>query len=249
MFRYSINESTKLRVVAGGVNVSDGLYIGDDTGTPPAIGTLILDQGALDGVILECISSDMDDSNQGMNTDNTYFQIQKIVAASGGAWMKGASEDVYGIAILGSANTATATKSAAANAPVLIVGQVDNAAVGTSNNAIALRSGQYTRWIMQGDGEVYMDGTNNESQWDEEDDVSLIRASMGKGLGVIQGKWDEFVSRNRQDLIDLGIVTDTGFVSQQKMMKLQNGAIWQLHQRIAELEDQIGNIHQRHISG
>ena len=57
------------------------------------------------------------------------------------------------------------------------------------------------------------------------------------GKGFIRSKWDSFVKHNRQDLIDLDILSEDGsFVSAQGMMQLTNGAIWQLHQRIAELE-------------
>jgi len=231
-----------------GAWISGGATVGSQSGSP-ADGTLILDQGTLDGVILECQSDDMDDSNQGMETSHTYFQIKKVSGDSGGAALRGASESNYGLWLRGSANTADATETTSSRAPVILRGMIDDSGVGSGNNVIAFQDNTTTRFVMKDTGEFYNDYSTAMTAFpDTENDMALISTIADTLSGdILRSEWDDFVTYNANDLARLDIVTKTGFVNQQNITKLFIGAFRQEHaarqemaagfeRRISELE-------------
>jgi len=65
---------------------------------------------------------------------------------------------------------------------------------------------------------------------------------------IIHNKWDEFVSYNEQTLIDLNILggpvvnveyKDRGLVNLTQLQRLHNSAIWQLHSKLKDQEDEL----------
>ena len=55
---------------------------------------------------------------------------------------------------------------------------------------------------------------------------------------VIRNRFDDFVTYHRGDLEAAGIVEGT-MVNQTALTRLLTGAMWQLHSRIAELEERL----------
>ena len=213
---------------------------------------LVLDQGTGDAVIFKCMSDDMDDANQGMDDSNTYFQLRKSSAATGGAWLKGASEGNHGINLTGSASTSDASETTSSQAPIILRGQVDNSGVGSGNNVIVFQDNATTRFVMKDTGEFYNDYSTAMTAFpDAENDMALISTLADTLAGnILTSEWDDFVTYNRDDLARLDIVTKTGFVNQQNITKLFIGAFRQEHaarqkqatdfeRRIAQLEAQI----------
>lgn len=103
-----------------------------------------------------------------------------------------------------------------------------------------------TRFIFKGDGSLYADV--GYQTYDEYDDVALLRAiDLERSRDSIRSTFDDYVRYNKETLETLGIAkinTDDGedgsvFLNLTKVSQLTIGAIWQLHKRLAALEQKL----------
>lgn len=239
-------DNSEYLLLSGGV-----LEVGNPSSAPIGLEGfeyLDLNQAAADDEIVLMKSSDVAHGiSVGTNvTTATYCSFSKWSATGGGLVIRGLAESSEGVGVsmaglvAGDGNNARST-SAYGAATISGYSGTTPATMGASYNAVVLRSGNTARWIMGGDGAVYMDSTDSENNFDEFNDLELVRAAqvaMG-GEGIIQSEWDRFVTYNRDDLNRLNIVNEHGFIHQQNMTKLLCGALWQAHTRIAALEQQI----------
>jgi hypothetical protein len=221
-------------------HTNGGMVLGDNLTTPvysPGPGELVLNQAASDDVIIYAISSDVGDSiDQGMDTPGAYLKVQKASPNDGGGMIKGGGDANHGVWLIGSCPTGNSATSTSALAPVIIRAQHDNGAVASSDNAVVMQDHTSTRWILKENGDVHIDGTQN--TYDEYDDVAMVRAASLLSPNAIRTTFDDMVQYNRDDLEAADLVNGT-FINTTGFMRLHSGAIWQLHQRIAELEDKL----------
>ena len=195
-------------------------------------------------------SSDVDHDMDDIAPIDAYGAFAKASPNDGALAIRGLGDANAGVIVNGYAMTENTTTGTGAQAPVwLIARKTDTTGgatgLGSTANAVVFANDSQAKWIMKATGVVHLDIAHSGSYFDEYDDVSLVRAmSNSGGLGYIESKWDEFVTHSKEDLVDLDIISADGkFVNQQGIMKLQNGAIWQLHERIAELEAKLDGIH------
>jgi hypothetical protein len=198
---------------------------------------LILDQGAGDGKTLSLRSSDFDDGvAQGM-TDEEYFYIAKKDGATAGATLKAAGDSYEGMVLIGSGAAASSTSG---QAPMTLVGRVDDTTIDETDNVMSIKNHATPIVNIKGDGDMYILGTY-ETFDHLASDVEMVRAESLQSPNAIRTKFDNFVRYNRNDLEAAGLV-DGAFVNTTGMMRLHSGALWQLHQRIAELEAQMVEV-------
>jgi hypothetical protein len=198
-------------------------------------------QGGFDDEILSFSSSDVAHSfTTATNTDN-YGTFRKAAVSSGGVALGGYTGDKIGVNINGNYVNGDTTKGGSAGAAILIIGNKLNvntpSTMGANENILVLKDNVNTRHIFDADGDYHYDGAAP-ANYDAWDDVSLTRALdlTFRGPEVIDGAFDRFVTYNRADLERAGIVSAGGFVNLTRHTRLLNGAIWQLHQRLARLE-------------
>ena len=118
----------------------------------------------------------------------------------------------------------------------------DAGSVGSNDNMFSVTNSGQTKFIVDGEGDIHYDGSA--SAYDNYEDAHLARAlDLSHGKGVIDSKFDKFVSYNHEKLADLQLVgreedgTPNHFINVTGMQRLHNGAIWQQyekHQKLAE---------------
>ena len=151
------------------VNSSGGVYIGDDADANVTLG-LTINQGANDDAIIAFKSSDVAHAATGVAETDTYGFISKNVAAAGGLYIVGISEDGASqnpVQISGFGGQAPTAKSSSASALVSVYASEHDGA-GTLTNVTAdgnvfavrcMRGGSTaTLAIVDEDGDLWLDG-------------------------------------------------------------------------------------------
>jgi hypothetical protein len=239
--RFRSNASEALRFT--GQQVSTGAEDAPDV----SAGGLTLDLNAEDGNVLTCKSSDVAHGVTNYAEADTFFQIRKLVAASGGAILRGWTEGEQAIQIFGAAESANTTKSTTGEGICAVTAYVRSGAdpvdPGTNANLFVVNQGGNAKFIVDTEGQLHSDG-GAQSAYDTYEDAQLVRAfDLSHGRGVIDSKFDKFISYNHEKLADMKLVgreedgTPNHFINVTGMQRLHNGAIWQQyekHQRLAE---------------
>jgi len=170
---------------------------------------------------------------------STYANFRKMDNDKGGLRINGLSEGDRALDLYGYVTNSNSSTSVGALAPVMVSAYkksgTDGTALSGSENIFVVRAGSTTRFIVKGNGDFHYDGTG--SAYDDHDDVGLLRTlSREMWGGTIDSTWDKFITTNRQNLIDAGIMSDGGFINGAALNRLLTGAIWQLNERLAALE-------------
>ena len=169
-----------------------------------------------------------------------YGALAKYSATAGGLSIRGYSEGYVGAHIFGAVTTATTGTNTAA---VILDGAIKSGTgvtALTSGNLLTVNNYGASRVIVKHNGDIYSDSTAAVLLFDDHDDAALLRALSYElnPAAVIRNRFDDFVAYNREDLEAAGIVEGT-MVNQTALARLLTGAIWQLHSRIAELEERL----------
>jgi hypothetical protein len=200
-------------------------------------------QGGFDNEILAFSSTDVAHAFTVDTNTDSYGNFRKAAVNSGGVAIAGYTSDKIGVYIAGQYTNGDTTKGGSAGAPVQIVGNklnVNTAGVmGANENILVIKDNVNTRFIFDVEGDLFYDGAAP-ANYDLWDDVGLTRAldQTFRGPDFIETAFDQFVAYNRTHLERAGIVSPEGFVNLTRHTRLLNGAIWQLHQRITQLEAQ-----------
>lgn len=173
---------------------------------------------------------------------STYANLRKARNGEGGLQINGLSElgtlalDLNGYTVGASSSTAASSLAAITLSAAKRSGGGPNVtSYAADENVLAVRNNGSSVFIVKGNGNFHYDGSG--SAFDDHDDVGLLRVlSRELWRGTIDSVWDRFVSVNRQHLIDAGIMSDGGMVNGAALNRLLVGAVWQLNERISELE-------------
>jgi len=220
-----------------------------ETASDTGEGGLCLNQAANDNAIITFKSSDVSHGFTGQVQADTYGRIQKNSSSAGGLQILGIAEDDPGVNIFGVADATSGTVASNTNAVVHIdARKTTGGSVGTiGSDMLCLFSNDGSaKVIFTGAGNIHADvstGSGNIGTFDEYEDAHLVRAyDLSHGKGVIDSKFDKFISYNIEKLADLELIgrdddgTPNSFVNVTGFQKLHNGAIWQQyekHQRLA----------------
>ena len=215
-----------------------GLTVGEISTKTPSKGQILIDDNGANIRSIRISSSVMNHTATDIDPSDTYFMISKYATNAGGGQILGYSTDRPGLILDGYAQNPDNTTATYSIGTVHIRAYYPSGssmgALPAGYNLFTVRNGGSTEFIWKVGGTAYAN-----IQWtafDKEDDLSLVRAAAKMGTGIIQNKWDQFVSHNEDDLGELGLVVN-GMTNMTGMMQLHNGALWQLHSRIAELEN------------
>jgi hypothetical protein len=207
---------------------------------------MVIDQGSntdnaiqlrASGFVAHGITADAD-------TD-VYMELNTRSGTQGGVTFKGYTEGNEAIAITAVATTEDTTDTSSSVGAITLRSYVKSGTgktnMGANANLLAVRNGTLTRFLIDADGDIHATNTSI-TALDEYDDVALLRTFDRETTirGIVDSQWDKLITYNRKHLEAAGVLVGD-FISVQGMQRLTSGAIWQLHERIAQLEAQLGN--------
>jgi len=223
-----------------------GIGVGYDPYSLPAIpvGVIALNLGG-NSDNAQIVLQDTTDIAHGMTdiaSTSTYANFRKMDDSNGGLRINGFSESNRALDLYGYVTSSDTTTGGGALAPVMTSAYKKSGtgagSLGSSDNIFVVRNASTTRFIVKGNGDFAYDGTG--AAYDEHDDVGLLRALAREMWGgTIDSVWDKFITVNRQNLVDAGIMSDSGFINGAALNRLLTGAIWQLNERLATLEGRV----------
>jgi len=143
------------------VNFPAGMVYVNETANSFMTQGLTINQGANDDTLFGCKSSDIAHGMTDRTETDTYFEIRKISATTGGALLNGYTEDEIGALIIGAGVNDDTTKSTAGAAYVELRAYkkagtgVDVA--GADANLVVIRNYTTTRFIFDAEGSAHAD--------------------------------------------------------------------------------------------
>jgi len=252
--RLSLNSTNKFLYLTGGPSYPSfyigrgGIGVGYNPYSLPAIpvGVIAADLGG-NSDNAQLVLQDTADIAHGMTdvaSTSTYANFRKENNNAGGLLINGLAENALGLRLSGWGVGGDTNINTTGRGTVYInAAKRDGAGPGTkalNAGEIILGVGNYgsARFLVVGNGDFYYDGTG--SAYDDHDDVSLLRTlSREMWGGTIDSVWDKFITTNRQNLIDAGIISDGGFINGAALSRLLTGAVWQLAEKIKHLEEKL----------
>jgi hypothetical protein len=205
---------------------------------------LCLNQGANDLNILTFKSSDIAHGMTSLAETDTYATVEKTGGDDGGFFIETFSEGITNMMFMACSTSEQSTRSTSATGPVEIRGKLKSGtnagAMGSDANILIVRNHGTTRFIFDSDGDFHADSSS--TTFDEYDDAQLARTfDISHGRGVIESKFDKFISYNHEKLAQLKLVgreedgTPNHFINVSGMQRLHNGAIWQQYEKHQKL--------------
>ena len=240
-----------MTVAAGGTT-----FIGTATANANMTKGLTIDQGTNDDEILALNSTgDIAHGMTNYGLTETFFNVMKLHATNGGAFLRGFSADNTGLRLEGLSTNDNTTKGTAATAPVMVLaGKKTGTAVGSVGSdgnlmTIGDRNAD-TRFIFDVEGSAHADV--EWTTYDKHDDVQLLRDIEATMVPEIFG---EAVQYREADLIKLGLFGKDsirradngkmrGMMNQTKMVMLHHGAIQKVASALAETRKELKEAQQ-----
>jgi hypothetical protein len=191
--------------------------------------------------------------NHGITTLRDTLTYCDIGTSGGGAALNGwGNAGGSGLMVFGAAATGDTTKSTAGVGCVVIDSAVKSGtSVGTPGanvNLAVIRSNATTRFIFDAEGDSHQDVGTAWTNFDTFDDAALLTAlsaGVSRSGDPLREQFTDLLERYRDTLTDQRVVTfnDDGhhFVNWSRLNMLKVGAIRQLAQRIAVLEQKLLN--------
>ena len=227
----------------------DGKVIstGGETAADVSGGGICLNQGVADSNILSFKSSDVAHGMTSNAETDTYAEFVKQDASIGGLAIHTYSEqklcmDLQGHAGLAEESSPGTSSFAPVRVNVKLKSGTGGTALGNGAHLFCVSNDDSTKFMIDGDGTFHSDGSG--ATYDIYEDAQLVRAfDLSHGKGVIDSKFDKFISYNHEKLAELKLVgrekdgTPNYFINYPAFNRLHNGAIWQQyekHQRLAE---------------
>ena len=174
---------------------------------------------------------------------DSFFAMGKRQSA-GGALMYAMNSELQALRIIAAAGAENTTKGTTGNGPFVAYCTSKSGtgfgSVGSNANMFIVSNNGNTKFIVDAEGDIHADGSL--SAYDNYDDAQLVRAyDLSHGKGVIDSKFDKFVSYNHEKLADMKLVgreedgTPNHFINVTGMQRLHNGAIWQQYEKHQKL--------------
>ena len=244
-------DTIRFRIDASGL-----LSTGGETAPDLSTGGLCLNQSSADTNILSLKSSDVAHGLTDIAETDTYAQIRKSDGNLGGMKIDAFKENgvqAFQVRAIG-AGTPDTTKGTAGNCLSEIRNFVNSGtdidSTSTSNaNLFGVFNGNGMDFCVDAEGDLHVDGSTTITAYDAYDDAQLVRAlDLSKGRGVINSKFDKFVSYNHEHLAELKLVgrekdgTPNHFINVTGFQRLHNGAIWQQYEKHNQLLEAVYDL-------
>ena len=227
------------------INSSGKLATGAETDPDADAGGLTLNQGTADGNIMTFKSSDVAHGITSNAETDTYAEFVKQNASIGGLAIHTYSEqklcmDLQGHAGLAEESSPGTSSFAPVRVNVKLKSGTGGTALGNGAHLFCVSNDDSTKFMIDGDGTFHSDGSG--ATYDIYEDAQLVRAfDLSHGKGVIDSKFDKFISYNHEKLAELKLVgrekdgTPNYFINYPAFNRLHNGAIWQQYEKHQKL--------------
>jgi len=211
---------------------------------------LCVSQAADDGDIFTLKSSDVAHGITGMIQTDTFFSLEKYSATEGGLLGRAYTEADIGcqFQVVHTTVNTTASTSGRAGFEISTAKKTGTGKTTTDGQLFAIRNNNSTKLILQEGGQLYVD-SSYDNTFDTFEDAQLARAyDLSHGRGVIDSKFDKFISYNHDKLAELDLVgreedgTPNHFVNVTGMQRLHNGAIWQQYEKHNQLLEAVYDL-------
>ena len=194
-------------------------------------------QQPADDEILSLKNSDVAHGQTARTETDTFAAFRKYSDTQGGALLLGWNESITSVCLRGESVAETTTKSTSAEAAVRIDARVGGNFLSANNNVMNIEGASgHTKFIFDSDGDFHANSSS--TTFDSYDDAQLARTfDLSHNRGVIDSKFDKFISYNHEKLADLELVgreedgSPNHFISITGMQRLHNGAIWQQYEK------------------
>lgn len=210
-------------------------------------GGATLQHNANDGFVLTYKNTDVNHGITDVAETDTYGQWEKYADATGGAYLTGLTEDEVGIGLYGIATNGNTNSDATATGPIWINAAkksgVTTSSLGSTENTVVIANNGNAIAFWKGDGQLYNDFNTAMTLFDKYEDKELLRA-----LQLYTSNENKKANKHTvKQLENLGIIKTSNndekvYVSYQKMTGLQNGAIYQVNQKIDAQQKLIFNL-------
>jgi len=254
--RFEVDGTEYAKIGVNSVLLASGtkLATGGETAPDVNAGGICIDQNATDGAILTFKSSDVAHGITAQEETDTFGKIRKNTGGDGGLFVAGYGEAAEGIFMAAIATTTNAAKSTSGIAPFEVNAQLKDGTgfasggLGSNINLFCVSSATATKFIVDHEGDIHYDGSDA-GAYDTYDDAQLVRAfDLSHGRGVINSKFDKFVSYNHEKLAEMKLVgreedgTPNHFINTTGMQRLHNGAIWQQYEKHNQLLEAVYDL-------
>jgi hypothetical protein len=229
------------------ISTSQVLSTGAETGPDTTNGGLTIQTNAEDGDAFSLKNSDVAHGITTSAQADTYMKMRKLSSTAGGAVIRGFSEGEQAMQIEGAAESANTTKSTSGEGIVAVTAYIrggdgtQSVDPGSDANLFVVNQGGNAKFIVDTEGQLHSDG-GAQSAYDTFEDAQLVRAfDLSHGNGVINSKFDKFISYNHEKLAEMKLVgreedgTPNHFINVTGMQRLHNGAIWQQYEKTEKL--------------
>jgi len=226
------------------MSTSQVLSTGAEAAPDTTNGGLTLQTNGEDLATLTFKNTDVAHGQTDGDQTDTFAKFIKHHATVGGLRVQTYSEGELAFKIDGRYTTDNTTKGTGATCPVQIdVRKISGTGVttpGADANMFSVTNNGQTKFIVDEDGDIHNDGSV--TAYDNYEDAQLVRAfDLSHGKGVIDSKFDKFISYNHEALADMKLVgreedgTPNHFINVTGMQRLHNGAIWQQYEKHQKL--------------
>jgi len=217
---------------------------------------ITINQLCQDDEILAFKSSDVAHGVTGATETDTYGMFKKDCASQGGLAIHSFIEsNPVSFHLYAYANSTNATHTASGRGVIELetydICGTGTTSFGSSINLLAIRNGG-TQFIVDAEGDLFANGSAT-TVYDAYCDAQLARAvtqviDSSGGSGLINTRWDDFINYNECTLIDLDLLggprigvdpSEQGLINYTGMVRLHSGAIWQLHSKLADQQEEI----------
>jgi hypothetical protein len=206
-----------------------------------------IDQGANDGAVLALVSSDVAHGVTSRAKTDEYGIFKKLSATAGGLYVEAFSEATPGLRLQGISTADNTAKTTSASASLVLGGAKKSGTSWGANdsnaNLAVIQTSTTTRFIFDAEGSAHAD-----VEWttfDDHDDLVLINDIEQHLLGVES----EVGTYSRHMLEETGIIGKDSWhvedgkpramVNTTKLTMLHHGALMQVGERLASMENTI----------
>jgi len=216
---------------------------------------LTINQGAAGDDILALKGAGVAHGCTNFAETDTFMSIRQWVQGAGCAGIRAFSEFREAWYVEANYTTNDTAKDESARAPVTFdiykISGVARSGADADANLVVIKNGALTRFIFDEDGDMFYDGAApaNYDAFDDAAacfDVQRVLYNLDKPK---ERQLMDFKKYTASELIDMGVISDGGFVSTKRMNALILGAVGQLDdegkaqaQRIDELESQVTQL-------
>ena len=227
------------RLTANNLTVSGGIIFLNDSANTKMTNGLTVNQAAADDEVFAAKSSDITHGMTDIAEADTFLTFSKNDATGGGGQINGYSSTTGGFGFNARHTIDNTVKDATAGAAIVFTAQLRSGttvtSLGANANIAVFRNSGDVRWIVDGEGDVYRDGTDN--TYDDFEDIELAAAWENAMRPDLPVRTSRYTFEDLQGARLLGDTPKNGrkwFYNESALLRLMVGTHRQTHARVLD---------------